>query len=79
MPASKNHHTSGIDGMECDGERLQLLRHVKHYELVEALAVPHRATSAYGALLDLGMSGCLLFGLACSATIVMSASIVVGI
>jgi hypothetical protein len=29
---------------------------MKHYELVEALAVPHRATSAYRALLDLGMS-----------------------
>ncbi|HZR85386.1 MAG TPA: HEAT repeat domain-containing protein [Bradyrhizobium sp.] len=28
----------------------------KHHELVEALAVPHRATSAYRTLLDLGMS-----------------------
>ena len=29
---------------------------VKHHELVEALAVPHTATSAYRTLLDLGMS-----------------------
>jgi hypothetical protein len=29
---------------------------VKHHELVETLAVPHRATSAYRTLLDLGMT-----------------------